>query len=73
LLHSRKDYIGAVLDTHLLKFIRAQGYIDAPKSTPPPSKYAKWQKIFLDLCAKLFPDKTIAEVDLEIWKSFKNA
>ena len=73
LLHSRKGYIGAALDVHILKFIRANGYPDAPKQTPPPSKYQKWQAIFLDLCAKMFPEKSIADVDLEIWKSYKKA
>jgi len=69
LMHSRKDYVGAALDTHILKFIREQGY-DAPKATPPVKQYLKWQTIFLDLCARLWPNRTIAEIDLEIWKSY---
>ena len=73
LLHSRKDYVGCALDVHILKFIRTNGYPDAPKQTPPPSKYEKWQNIFIDLCNRLFPDKSLAEADLEIWKSYKLA
>jgi thermostable 8-oxoguanine DNA glycosylase len=69
LLHSRKSYIGAVLDTHILKFLRAQGY-DAPKSTPPLSQYPKWEQVFLDLCARLYPTQTIADVDLSIWTQY---
>lgn len=69
LLHSRKDHVGAVLDTHILKWIRKFGY-DAPKTTPPPKKYKHWEKIFLDLCHDLWPNKSIADIDLMIWKEY---
>lgn len=37
LLYTRKDLEVIPLDTHILKWLRANGY-DAPKSTPPPGK-----------------------------------
>jgi thermostable 8-oxoguanine DNA glycosylase len=68
LLHSRKGAECAVLDVHILRFIRANGYPDVPESTPQSVKtYNKWEQIFLDLCAKLYPDMTIAEADLTRW------
>jgi endonuclease III len=49
---TRKGTKLAMLDTHLMKFIRNDlGYVDAPKSTPSSKKqYEKWEKIFLDHC-----------------------
>jgi thermostable 8-oxoguanine DNA glycosylase len=70
LTHSREGYIGATLDTHLLRWLRTKGY-DAPKSTPSVKKYPYWEKIFLDLCAELWPNRSIAEVDLQIWKEMR--
>lgn len=66
-LHSRPNQQLAVLDTHILKWMDAQGY-DVPKSTPPKGRYAIIEKQFLTECAKA--GKTPAEFDLEIWKSY---
>jgi thermostable 8-oxoguanine DNA glycosylase len=66
-LHSRPNQQLAVLDTHILKWMDAQGY-DVPKSTPPKGRYAIIEKQFLTECAKA--GKTPAELDLEIWKSY---
>jgi thermostable 8-oxoguanine DNA glycosylase len=71
LLHSRKDYVGAVLDTHILTWMRNKGF-NTPKSTPPPQKYLYWQEVFLDLCRELWPNISIAQIDLNIWKEIKN-
>lgn len=67
ILHSRPNQQLAVLDTHILKWMDAQGY-DVPKSTPPKGRYAIIEKQFLTECAKA--GKTPAELDLEIWKSY---
>lgn len=67
LMHSRKGYVGACLDTHILKWLRSLGY-NAPKSTPSVKKYDYWEKIFVDECKKIFPNKNLADIDLEIWK-----
>lgn len=71
LLHSDityKDHI-AILDTHILKFIRENIDNRAPKSTPTNSKtYKYWEDKFLLWCNK--NNKDAAEFDLEVWKSY---
>lgn len=66
-LHSRPNQRVAVLDTHILKWMYAQGY-DVPKMTPPKGKYAMIEKDFLTECDNA--GKTPAEFDLEIWKTY---
>lgn len=67
LLHSRKDAQYAVLDTHILKWLREQGY-SAPKATPTKKKYAVLEKIFLTEAWKR--EMLPADLDLMIWKSY---
>jgi thermostable 8-oxoguanine DNA glycosylase len=66
-LHSRPNQQLAVLDTHILKWMDTQGY-DVPKSTPPKGRYVLIEKQFLTEAWK--HEKTPAEFDLEIWKSY---
>lgn len=68
MLHSRKCEV-AILDTHILKWMRNIGYNDAPKSSPTDKKiYKKWESIFIEYCKD--NDKDLAEFDLEIWNSY---
>ena len=71
LLHSDtfyKDKI-AILDTHILKFIKENIDEKAPKSTPViPLTYRYWEDMFLDWCEK--NNKNVADFDLEVWKSY---
>lgn len=71
LLHSNqvyKEYI-AVLDTHILKFIKENIDNLAPKSTPTNSNtYKYWEDRFLMWCNQ--NNKNMAEFDLEVWKSY---
>jgi len=67
ILHSRKDARHAVLDVHILKWLREQGY-SAPKQTPTKKKYAVLEAIFLTEAWK--HEMTPADFDLMIWKSF---
>lgn len=63
---SRPNTNFAVLDTHILKFLRDKGY-DVPKSTPSGKRYLELEQLFLSLV----PDgQTVAEFDLEIWKKY---
>jgi hypothetical protein len=67
LLHSRPGVRVAVLDTHILAWLREQGHA-APKSTPQsPASYARLERLFLRLCDEqgLSP----AAFDLAIWSS----
>jgi thermostable 8-oxoguanine DNA glycosylase len=68
ILHSRKDARYAALDTHILKFLREQGY-DAPISTPASAKkYAELEEAFLQLADAA--GKSVAAFDLEIWNYY---
>ncbi len=71
LLHSDinwQKYI-AILDTHILKFIRENIDNRAPKSTPTIKvTYKYWEDLFLHWCEE--NNKNVADFDLEIWKSF---
>lgn len=71
LLHSDMNYKDniAILDTHILKFIKENIDNRAPKSTPTNSNtYKYWEDLFLMWCDE--NKKDTAEFDLEIWKSY---
>jgi len=69
LVHTRPNQRYAVVDTHLLKFLRDQG-IMAPKSTPPEGpQYQRLEKAFLDICDKYSLDA--AHLDLTIWNHYR--
>jgi thermostable 8-oxoguanine DNA glycosylase len=65
LLHSRKDQQVAVLDTHILRWMRSRGW-KAPKATPPLKKYKELEVAFLMEC--VWSGMTPATLDLFIWK-----
>lgn len=71
LCHSRKDFIGAVLDTHILNWLRGK-YPKAKIPKVPPSDPVKYHEIeayFLAECYKL--KVRPAELDLHIWKEMR--
>lgn len=63
ILHSRKGQKYAVIDTHILKFLKELGY-DVPKSTPTKKKYKEIEKIFLSLT------DDPANLDLKVWNAY---
>jgi hypothetical protein len=67
IVFSRKNAEHAVLDTHILKFMRDCG-IETPKATPSGGKYLKLEKEFLSICAS--QNRPVAEFDLDIWKAY---
>ena len=70
LLHSRPDCQCAVLDTHILKWLR-DNQVDAPQSTPTSVKiYNDLEEKFLFLANKNFPFMSIAQVDLTLWMKY---
>lgn len=70
LLHSRRDYRGAALDTHILKYLRDEGVEAVPKSTPSSVKnYKRLEEEFLK---RVPPWATVAQHDLEIWRRYAN-
>jgi len=75
ILHSFPNARCAVLDTHILKYIRERG-IDstAPKTTPSGKRYAELEKKFLDFYDNNYKRfYTLADFDLIIWKYYHNA
>lgn len=67
ILHSQKGAKVACLDTHILTWMRDQGY-DAPRSTPPAGRqYRELEECFLKIAEE--KGKTPADLDLEIWSS----
>ena len=69
LSHSREDFDEPMLDTHILHFLRDQGYTDAPKSTPSnENTYYYFVNIFKNIARQL--GKTVTDLDLEIWKQY---
>ena len=68
LLHTRKDQQIAVLDTHVLRFMRDQG-LTTQKGTPPKGpKYAELEKVFIGLAKAA--NMSIADYDLHIWRTY---
>ena len=71
LLHSNLNYQNniAILDTHILKFIKENIDESAPKSTPTIRvTYKYWEDRFLYWCES--NNKNVADFDLEVWKSY---
>ena len=69
LSHSREDFDEPMLDTHILQFLRDQGYTDAPKSTPSnENTYHYFANIFKNIARQL--GKSVTDLDLQIWKQY---
>ena len=71
LLHSDKTFKDkiAIIDTHILKFIKENIDERAPKSTPTIRvTYKYWEDRFLYWCE--LNNKNVADFDLEVWKSY---
>ena len=72
-LHTQKNARCAVLDTHILKHIKAEHpdeYVRniVPKSTPSGNLYNVLEHKFLKMVDKT--SMTVAEYDLKIWKQY---
>ncbi len=68
IMHSRPDVKIAALDTHILKYLNANG-VEAPKNTPSSSKqYAELEQHFLRLAES--SGMSLAEFDLAIWTQY---
>ena len=69
LLHSRRDCEYAVLDTHILRWLREKcGFKGCPKATPWKMEvYDHWQSVFISVAKNTFGDLPLAEIDLLVW------
>lgn len=69
LSHSREHFDEPMLDTHILSFIRDNGYAAAPRTTPSnPSVYAQYAGIFKDIARQL--GLSVTDLDLQVWKEY---
>ena len=68
IVHTRVGARHAILDTHILKHMNAQG-IKAPKSTPSGKKYLDLEQEFLKMVDE--SGMSVADYDLMLWKSFR--
>jgi thermostable 8-oxoguanine DNA glycosylase len=66
-LHSRPKQRVAVLDTHILKYLKHMGH-NVPKSTPSKKKYGVIEQIFIRIADDL--KMSIADFDLHIWNNY---
>jgi thermostable 8-oxoguanine DNA glycosylase len=69
LSHSREDFDEPMLDTHILRFLRDQGYRDAPKSTPQNQGIYNYYSNVFKMFARTL-GKSVTDLDLEIWKQY---
>lgn len=70
LLHSRPDCECAVLDCHILKFLR-ENSVDAPQQTPTNQKqYIELEKKFIFIAKLQFPQMSVAQIDLMLWMKY---
>ena len=65
ILHTRPDQQLAVLDTHILRFMRQRGFRNIPAATPTGQRYRDIEAKFLALAAR--EGRNVAEFDLAIW------
>lgn len=68
LTHTRPNQQFAVLDTHMLRYLRDMGYDKVPASTPSGKKYREWELVVLDKA--LSHGMSAADFDLMIWNKY---
>jgi thermostable 8-oxoguanine DNA glycosylase len=68
ILHTRKNAECAVLDTHILKWLKGVfNDLDVPNSTPSGKEYEKWERLAIKAIQANFGEISLAEADLLIW------
>jgi thermostable 8-oxoguanine DNA glycosylase len=71
LLHTRPNCECAVLDCHVLKYLKDCGVEYVPSQTPTSkNQYHYFEKQFLFLAKRDFPFMSIADIDLLIWTKY---
>jgi hypothetical protein len=71
-LHSRPGARVACLDTHILRYMREELGVPAPKSTPTsPARYHELERKFLDHCDAI--GREPSDLDLDIWVRYSSA
>ena len=65
ILHSRPDARVAVIDTHMLKYLRAIGTRDVPDTIPTGADYLRLERVVLGEADRL--GLAAADFDLKVW------
>jgi len=61
----------AALDTHVLKFLKDQGFRTIPKTTPPAGEnYVRLEEIFVNIADTM--GMTPAQLDFAVWAAYRN-
>lgn len=68
-LYSQPNAEVVPLDTHILKYLRALGYPDVPKDTPPAGKLYKLMETHFREEAR-YQEKSVRELDTEVWLQY---
>jgi thermostable 8-oxoguanine DNA glycosylase len=68
LLHTRKGYVAACLDTHILKFLRERGHVVSRFTPQSVKKYRELERIFLKIAEE--EKMTPTDLDLQIWRKY---
>ena len=69
IVHSREGAEYAILDTHILRYMREVLSIETPKSTPSGNKYLRLEKEYLEYAKS--QNMSLADLDLQIWLSYR--
>lgn len=67
ILYYEPDASVVPLDTHVLKWLREQGY-NAPKATPTGRRYLELEKAFIEEAKKR--NMSVRDLDTEVWKKY---
>lgn len=69
-LHSRPEAEVAVLDTHILKWLKDLGVEKVPPATPTGKEYERLERIAIRFKKTYFPGISLAKADLLIWAKY---
>lgn len=67
IIWTRPDAIHAALDVHVLRWLKAQGHKNVPRSTPSGKRYAQLEKTFI--AEAQHRGLTPRQLDEQIWKA----
>lgn len=70
ILHSRADAEVAVLDTHILKWLRDLKVDNVPTATPTGKEYERLERLAIRFKRNLYPGLSLAQADLLIWAKY---
>lgn len=70
ILHSRADAEVAVLDTHILKWLKDLGVENVPSSTPDGKEYERLERLAIRFKKAKYPGLSLAQADLLIWARY---